>query len=75
MPPRGPRGALRGHVTVMDGIGAHWTTQNGRERAEEEVPKRTLPAPVRSTKEVGGLRAARVGGYGGLLRKCFMYVM
>ena len=41
MPLRGPRGAQRGHVPVMEGIGAHWTPQHGAERAEVEGPNRS----------------------------------
>ena len=47
MPLKGPREGQREHVTVMEGIGAHWTPPNGAVGAEVEGPNRTPHPPVR----------------------------
>jgi hypothetical protein len=45
VPLKGPREGQREHVTVMEGIGAHWTPPNGAVGAEVEGPNRT-PHPL-----------------------------
>ena len=61
MPPKGPRGSLKGHVIAMEGIGATWTTPN--DQSGEKCKVQIVLCPLPSAD--GRLRRARWGSSGG----------